>query len=252
MPTPFQGAPEPFGWPGYAQRLPVVVDPHTGQQRWVEGDLSALRPVVQQPLPQRPVDQFTNLTAVPGSAALGALFVHNHPSPLDTKPLLGTREQRNATIVINAPAASAAVTAGANALAAGYEQFSGEAITVSSPATAGTFVTVLSFQVPRGRAFLIDSVAAEGHDYASLKTAIRWRVRVGSTLVVPETELCQIGAPANQLRVQELATEQSTVYFEARNLDTASATLLTAYMLGWSFPLTGTGTSWPDLVGKGQ
>ena len=251
MPTPFKGAPEPFGWPGYAQRLPITVDPRTGQGAWVQGDLRQLRTIQPPPPLPRPVDQFTNNGATPGSSALGAVFVHNHPSPLDTKPLQGTREQYNATIVIDAPGASAAVTAGSNALAEGYEQFTGTAVTVESPAAVGTFVTVLSFQVPRGRAFLIDSVAAEGHDYAALKTAIRWRVRVGSTLVVPETELCQIGAPANQLKVQELATEQQTVYFEARNLDTASGTLLTAYLLGWSFPLTGTGTSWPDLVGKG-
>jgi len=257
------GSPEPWSLPPYAQRLPLVA--RAGQLGQAgaapellpagpdAANLQAADPVgPANPWAGTPLEDLPLLEAL--KLASRQLVWIQHPSPIDSKPLLGTREQYTETAVIAPPTdiASAGATAGAQALADGYSSSSGEVTAVLTPANAADFETIFQFTVPPGRAFLVWSVAGECHDYLGMANVIKFRVRVGTTLIVPETQLGLIGAPSNQLVVQEMAYENQTVFFEGRNLDGESGTLVTAYLLGWSFPLKGTGLDWGDLSSSGS
>lgn len=259
------GGPEAWALPGYAQRLPLVArqgqlgqalgspelapqGPDVGAAHLAAADpVGPANPWAGTPMNDLPLLEVLRLAAK-------ELVWIQHPSPLDTKPLLGTREQYTTAAVIQPPtsSAAAAATAGGYALQAGYNESAGETVAdVLTPATPSEFVTIFTIEVPPGRCFLVWSVAGEVHDWLGEANVIRWRVRVGDKLIVPETQLGQIGTPSNQLIVQEIATEKQVIYFEARNLDGESASLIGAYLLGWSWPLRGTGDTWDQLSAEG-
>lgn len=162
-----------------------------------------------------------------------------HPSPLQAPPYRGQRDERHARAVIAPPTApgDADGATGATELAEAEEALSGQDVPVLTPATVGDFAEVLSYTVPQGRAFLVYSVGAWGHDYLACREIVKWRVRVSSRTVVSERELGLMGSIDRPVVVQALARSGETVVVEARNLDTHAPSLLETRVSGWLFPL---------------
>jgi hypothetical protein len=164
---------------------------------------------------------------------------YTHPSPLVQPPFRGRYREFPARVVIGPAASGGDVDAatGAIEIANAESALTGTVVPVATPATPASYVTILSFNVPNGQAYLIHAVGAWGHDYIGTRDATVWRVRVGDRIELDNRELGILGEIENPAKIQALAYSGELVVVEAQNRDIHSATLINFRMTGWLFPV---------------
>lgn len=228
----------PRGGRGPRGNLPFPIRPPAKAEACSEGNLRDCTP--EELAAQQEAAQADQATAMAIIDAFSRAFVHVRPSPLDAVPFRGRVEEIHARKVIAPPTTpgDSDGAAGATAVANAETAITGDTIDVLTPATVSAYVDIVSFTVPKGRVLVVNGVGTWGHDYYAVRDVIKWRVMASGQVLAKERELGLAGSIQAPARVKGVLYEGQTLTVQARNLDTASGSLVECYVDAWSLPVS--------------